>query len=100
MSGGNSTGQGGRTNRERKTRAGQDTRDTVSQGTLNSPQPPGAPPTNKEVNTVKKKMFEIVMKAKSAHSAALQALGFSKWAIRDRSPIHHLLTVAAFKLAQ
>lgn len=49
---------------------------------------------------MKKKVFEIVMKAKSAHSAALQKLGLSKWFIRDHSPIHHLLTVAAFKLAQ
>lgn len=48
---------------------------------------------------MKKKMFEVVMKVKSTHSAALQALGFSKWFIRDHSPLHHLLTVAAFKLS-
>ena len=44
-------------------------------------------------------MFETVMKIKNAHSAALQALGFSKWFIRDHSPIHRLLVYVAFKLA-
>ena len=48
---------------------------------------------------MKAKLFKIVMKMKSNHSAALQALGFSKWAIRDYSPIHKLLTIVAFKLA-
>lgn len=48
---------------------------------------------------MKKQMFETLMKAKSAHSAALQALGFSKWFIRDHSPIHKLLTSVSFKLA-
>lgn len=48
---------------------------------------------------MKKKMFETLMKAKSAHSAALQRLGLSKWFIRDYSPIHRLLVYAAFKLA-
>lgn len=48
---------------------------------------------------MKKKLFEIVMKMKSSHSAALQALGFSKWFIRDHSPIHKLLTSVSFKLA-
>lgn len=49
---------------------------------------------------MKKQMFEILMKAKAAHSAALQKLGFSKWFIRDHSPIHKLLTTATFKLAE
>lgn len=48
---------------------------------------------------MKKQMFETLMKAKSAHSALLQSLGFSKWTIRDRSPIHKLLTSVTFKLA-
>ncbi len=48
---------------------------------------------------MKAKLFKIVMKMKSSHSAALQALGFSKWAIRDCSPIHKMLTIVAFKLA-
>ncbi len=48
---------------------------------------------------MKAKLFKIVMKMKSDHSAALQALGFSKWAIRDHSPIHKVLTIVAFKLA-
>ncbi len=48
---------------------------------------------------MKTKLFKIVMELKSNHSAALQALGFSKWAIRDYSPIHKLLTIVAFKLA-
>lgn len=48
---------------------------------------------------MKNMMYKTVMNAKSAHSALLQSLGFSKWTIRDRSPIHKLLTAAAFKLA-
>ncbi len=48
---------------------------------------------------MKTKLFKIVMKMKFNHSAALQALGFSKWAVRDFSPIHKALTVVAFKLA-
>ena len=48
---------------------------------------------------MKEKMFKLTMKAKSAHSAALQALGFSKWFIRDHSPVHALLTKVAFHLA-
>ncbi len=48
---------------------------------------------------MKAKLFKIVMMMKSNHSAALQALGFSKWAIRGYSPIHKLLTIVAFKLA-
>lgn len=48
---------------------------------------------------MKEKMFILVMKAKSAHSAALQRLGLSKWFIRDYSPIHRLLVYVAFKLA-
>ena len=49
---------------------------------------------------MKNKMFKIVMKMMAVHSAALQALGFSKWAIRDHSPVHALLTKAAFHLAR
>lgn len=48
---------------------------------------------------MKKKMFEFTMAAKSNHSAMLQSLGFSKWFIRDHSPIHKLLTHISFKLA-
>lgn len=48
---------------------------------------------------MKNKLFHLVMKAKSAHSAALQALGFSKWAVRDHSPIHALLVKLPFHLA-
>lgn len=48
---------------------------------------------------MKKKMFETLMKAKSAHSAALQRLGFTKWQVRDYSPIHRLLVYITFKLA-
>lgn len=48
---------------------------------------------------MKTMMYKTVMNAKSAHSALLQSLGFSKWFIRDHSPIHKLLTTAAFKLA-
>lgn len=48
---------------------------------------------------MKNMMYKTVMNAKSAHSALLQSLGFSKWTIRNYSPIHKLLTAAAFKLA-
>ena len=49
---------------------------------------------------MKNKMFQIVMKMMAAHSAALQALGFSKWAVRDHSPIHTLLVKMAFHLGR
>ena len=49
---------------------------------------------------MKNKMFKIVMKMMAAHSAALQALGFSKWAVRDHSPIHTLLVKVAFHLGR
>lgn len=45
-------------------------------------------------------MFKAIMKIKSAHSALLQSVGFSKNFIRDHSPIHKLLTSVAFKLAK
>lgn len=48
---------------------------------------------------MKKTMFETLMKAKAAHSTALQKLGFTKWQIRDHSPIHHLLTYITFRMA-
>lgn len=48
---------------------------------------------------MKNKMFKAAMYLMNAHSAALQALGFSKWDIRDHSPIHSLIVLIAFKLS-
>lgn len=48
---------------------------------------------------MKRKAFEATMKLMSAHSAALQALGFSKWDVRDYSPVHALLVKIAFHLS-
>ena len=48
---------------------------------------------------MKQVVFRMVMNLKSAHSAALQALGFSKDFVRDYSPIHRALSSIAFKLA-
>ena len=48
---------------------------------------------------MKRKLFNLTMKVKSIHSEILQSLGISKSFIRDRSPIHTLLTKAAFHLA-
>lgn len=41
-------------------------------------------------------MFYILMKMMDKHSAFLQSLGFSKWAIRDCSPVHAVLVKLAF----
>lgn len=48
---------------------------------------------------MKKKIFDAMMNATSAHSAALQRLGLTKWQVRDHSPIHRLLVYITFKLA-
>lgn len=48
---------------------------------------------------MKSKMFKAAMYLMNAHSAGLQALGFSKWDIRDHSPIHKLIVLIAFKLS-
>lgn len=48
---------------------------------------------------MRRKAFEAVMKLMGAHSAALQALGFSKWDVRDHSPVHALLVKVAFHLS-
>lgn len=43
-------------------------------------------------------MFEKVMNVKARHSAALQRLGFSKWTVRNYSPVDRLLTYVAYRL--
>lgn len=44
----------------------------------------------------KKSMFYALMWLKDRHSAFLQSLGLSKWAVRDYSPVHLILVKLAF----
>lgn len=48
---------------------------------------------------IKKAMYELVMRLIGSHSALLMSLGFTKWQIRDYSPIRHLLDSVACHLA-
>jgi len=48
---------------------------------------------------MKEALFNIVMNIKSAHSVALQRLGFSKDFARS-TPIHALLVAAAYRLCK
>lgn len=47
---------------------------------------------------MKRKLFMLTMSAVNAHSAALQAIGFTKWQVRDLNPIHRLLVSIASAL--
>lgn len=44
----------------------------------------------------KKSMFYTLMWLKDKHSAFLQSHGWSKWAVRDHSPVHAVLVKLAF----
>lgn len=43
-------------------------------------------------------LFYKIMWLVDKHSAFLQSLGFSKWAVRDYSPVHILLSKLAFHI--
>lgn len=46
-----------------------------------------------------KALYNLVMNIKSAHSVALQKIGFSKEFARS-TPVHKLLTAAAYNLCK
>lgn len=48
---------------------------------------------------MRKALFTVAMKAINAHSALLQAIGYTKWQVRDYSPLHHVLVAIASALA-
>lgn len=48
---------------------------------------------------MKKALFNLVMNIKSAHSVALQRIGFSKETARS-TPVHRLLVAVAYSLCK
>ena len=61
---------------------------------------PNATTNIKEEPPMTTTIFNTTMKLQAAHSALLQKLGFSKWFIRDYSPLHSLLVKVNFNLAR